>query len=228
MYAVGWRDVAVPGYDMAEIGRIDVLEYEPRTVGREHTAIVSTLASSTHPGILSKRECGANSSTALVTWTSTDVVPGDRTVHGALYEPFGAGGPIQDLGGGRGLSGTATTDGPFALGNRDFAFTLRAANGGNLTLAALELAFHDGPSLFRCGPFCAVLAGVHSLNVNVDAAGNARAPIPLLFDDKAFGLAVSAQLVVFTPSTNPGGLAPVSVTNTLRAVLGNCGYGRGA
>ena len=99
--------------------------------------------------------------------------------------------------------------------------TLTGGNNGTPTLAACSLSFSPAPTFFRCGAGCGVLLGDFSANVAMDLMGNADLPLPVGCRAQFFGLVVNAQFVLYTPTFDPCGIAPVSVSNTVQAVLGD-------
>ncbi len=218
---VGWRDMLVLGAQDSEIRMVNILPLEARPCGRQFGIRAGILHASSDPKFASKASAGAASDEAMLSWATFDLASGNQLTYRVLWEGMGSGGPVRNLGGGCGPSGTAAANGPFAFGNRDFAFTLTGSNNGSSTLAACSISFNPAPSFFRCGPGCALMPGDFSANVAMDAMGNAELAVPVGCRAQFFGLVLNAQFVVYTPSFNPCGIAPVSVSNTVQVVLGD-------
>ena len=54
----------------------------------------------------------------------------------------------------------------------------------------------------------------------LDASGKVRDRLPVSCDARVYGVGIDAQFVVSTPSVVSCGIAPVSVSNVLRAIVG--------
>ena len=126
---------------------------------------------------------------------------------------------VRDLGGACGLGGTLTAHGgPFAFGNGDFRLELTGANNGTPTAATMLVKFGNNPGFFRCGPGCALL--IQDFDVGFGVSGNATTfPLPVTCDPNVFDLTLIMQAFVLTPSVNPCGLAPTSVSNAMSLTI---------
>jgi hypothetical protein len=151
----------------------------------------------------------------LMVFADQDTTTIDSNVGLQVVGAMGAGGPVQDLGGGCGPGGLMTGNGAFALGNVDFEYQLYGV--GPLAIPFLFLGF-GGPPL-QCGvctvtdPFAVVFFA--------NTAGTAIAALPLPGDPILFGLTVEAQWVTLNVAyvgcpTAPG----VAASNRLQAQLG--------
>jgi hypothetical protein len=147
------------------------------------------------PAIASRWAADAASDEALILYGEFDLAP--PFVGNVQARPFDAmaGGPETTVGPGCGNGGTAGTNGPFALGNPDFAFTLTGADP-QAPIAAISLAHGGTP--FVCGG-CQLLPHL-ALVIAIPTAGSASYPLAVPCAAGLLGLPIEFQWLVFGPT----------------------------
>lgn len=115
--------------------------------------------------------------------------PFDRDIALQMLEVIGSGGPRTNIAPGCGLGGTAGTNGPCAVGNTDFAFTLTGADP-SAPLVLLSLALPTTTSFF-CGP-CTLLPPL-VLETLTPVGGAAQRALPIPPDNTLVNAAFRAQ-----------------------------------
>ncbi len=119
----------------------------------------------------------------------------DGVIYAQRLEAIGAGGPVIDLGGGCGGGGTLSTLGSLAIANPDFELRLQGASP--VGAPALFL-FNFGPPVFSsCGPCFSDLRSDFRINRVVGSGGFVSIPLPLPADPTLFGVAGTAQAILF-------------------------------
>jgi len=137
-------------------------------------------------------------------------------LRGQRFELMGPGGPTVDLGGGCGLGGTLSPDGPFAIGNQTFRMQLAGADPV-ATAAVLSLGFPA--SAITCGP-CRILPPValHALSIR---NGAATLDFPVGCSRGLVGGLIEAQCLLLSPSSRDCPiLAGVAASNRLGLTVG--------
>jgi hypothetical protein len=144
----------------------------------------------------------------MIAWQSSNLtLPFECDVGLRRAEAIGAGGGIVDLGGGCGGGGVAGVNGPVAVGNSGFAFTLAGAAGPS----SLVLSFNP-PVNIVCGP-CTLIP-------NFDFVfGGPPVPIPIPCDAIYLGVTADAQWLVIAPSACPS-VPFASLSNAIRVTVG--------
>ncbi|MEM7308266.1 MAG: hypothetical protein AAF682_16420 [Planctomycetota bacterium] len=185
---------------------------------------VAVLGAGTHAGspAIASQFSGAGGSTAggagpdgdeamLVYTKGALTLPFDNNIAGHVVEATGDGGPVLDLGGGCTGGGTASPDGPVAIGNAAFRVELNGADP-SATLALLNLAAPTVP--IPCGS--CVFAPPGTLFTQVPVGGSAAQTVPIPNQATLIGSKLEAQWALLPTSSSPCPLfANVSLSNRL-------------
>ncbi|MFM1871139.1 MAG: hypothetical protein RL398_561 [Planctomycetota bacterium] len=150
----------------------------------------------------------------LVVFADQSIATADANVGLQEIAAMGPGGPVLDLGGGCGPGGLAVQDGPFALGNGNFAVELYGAMP--LAVPFLLIGWPTPPQ--TCGVCTAVNAWSCSFVPNSAGYGTATVPLPA---DAAFvGLTLDFQFASFlVPYVGCPYAAGLALSNIVRATL---------
>ncbi|MCI0586044.1 MAG: hypothetical protein L0323_04285 [Planctomycetes bacterium] len=216
-YVVAWADrEGTPTFDlyMAAVDRASGLPCEPAT------GVVISTATEGSPAVGAQFGGGATSDQALVAWVQVaGTVSTNTSVLAHRVESLGPGGPVVDVGGGCGGGGFGWVNGPVAIANADFAFTLSGADPGatgSLVLVA------PAASNFPCGPCTLVpdLSASAVLSAQVSGGGAAIA-VPIPCNLALLGGGAKVQWIVFPTSASPCSSGPnVSLSNAIDATVG--------
>ncbi|MBK8979683.1 MAG: hypothetical protein IPM29_27605 [Planctomycetes bacterium] len=165
--------------------------------------------------IASQRSSGASSNDALLLFTQTGLVGQDQGILATRFSAFGAGGSIVTAGGQCGSArtvGTIGTDGPFAIGNRDFRVTLSGSTG-NIALALVGVPGLDIP----CGACVITQPVLISGSPIVLGSASYVFEVPCLLT--MIGARVTFQWLVNEPSLTASCIAGWGATPQLHARL---------
>lgn len=222
MFVVAWADAQIastPEY------RISYSNVEPGS-GLLCNLLEQTGPNTGHvssdPAACAKRAGGLPSSEALLSWTQRQNSTGNSVMKSHRYTPF-TGGAVTPVAGvaGCGTGGVVGVNGPFAVGNSEFALTLRQADP--LSPAAL-LAFDttQAPTT-SCGS-CTFLTPQLLSPLLPVTNGAADLALPLPCNAALLGFSMDVQWLVLTPvpALPPCGLFPfLSGSDAVRMVLAN-------
>ncbi|MEM7203283.1 MAG: hypothetical protein AAF628_23675 [Planctomycetota bacterium] len=172
----------------------------------------------TMPASASKASGGHTSSDeALISWNLEFKASAQHLIRYQRYEAIGAGGPIFDLGGGCSAGGTAAANGPFALGNNSFQWTL---TGADPTAPRALLSMGLGGAFFPCGG-CEFTLPVRTFSVPL-SGGNGSLSVPIPCDPQLVGGSLEVQFwPVFTQTSPCPSLRQVNTSNRLLCTVGN-------
>ena len=153
----------------------------------------------------------------MIVFASGDVTPPFASeVRAQRFEAVGTGGSVVDAGGACGAGGTAGVNGPFAIGNSSFEFTLTGADPA-ATLGFLVLGVPAGQ--ISCGA-CQLTSPIAGF-VQTVAAGTATQSFPLACSPSLLGGTIQCQWWLVTPAARPCSLVPgASFSNRLDATFG--------
>ncbi|MFY9343487.1 MAG: hypothetical protein WAT39_13405 [Planctomycetota bacterium] len=144
------------------------------------------------------------------------VVPFDRDIVVQDLEAFGPGGAVVSLAPGCGFGGTAGVNGPCAVGNASFAFTVTGCDP-TAPLVLLSLAAPVTP--LPCGP-CTLLPPT-VLETFVVLGGAAQRPLPIPADNSLVGAQIGAQWLPVFGLPGPCSTFPfLSASNLIQATIG--------
>ncbi|HKB14571.1 MAG TPA: hypothetical protein VKF62_00820, partial [Planctomycetota bacterium] len=154
----------------------------------------------------------------MIVWQSSGMgSPFAGDIKGQRVEAIGTGGPVADIGGGCGGGGTAGVNGPVAVGNSTFQFTLAGADagaaGGILVVGSFLLNFNCASCTlkpnFGFTPFVAV------------GGGAAQFPLPIPCAAELVGATFYAQWAVLPASASPCALAPdLALSDAVSVTIG--------
>jgi hypothetical protein len=151
---------------------------------------------------------------AMLVWEAVSSTEGPD-VKARLVEALG-GGPVVDLGGGCGAGGTASVNGPVAIGNPAFAFTLAGAPPG-ATAAVFNVNLPGAPVV--CGS-CSLTPFYFAIPYPL-LFGGARFALPLPCELGLLGATVEVQWTVLESGSNPCPAARgASFSNRLQVTVG--------
>ncbi|MEM7201360.1 MAG: hypothetical protein AAF628_13910 [Planctomycetota bacterium] len=170
------------------------------------------------PQIGSRVSGGSTSDEAMIVWMDAQAVPPySSEIWAQRFEALGSGGPVTDLGGACGPGGVAGTNGPAAIGNPNFAFTLTGADP-TASIAVVVLAA-PGPRL-PCGP-CQVTLPIAQAPRLTGPPGSASLPLALPCDLTLLGGQIQFQWWAVFSSASPCQLLPTaSLSNSVVATIG--------
>ncbi|MBK8975245.1 MAG: hypothetical protein IPM29_04925 [Planctomycetes bacterium] len=167
------------------------------------------------PAICAMLNGGGAENHTLLCWEHGDLTNGNSLVMRQLFDAYG-GGPVTTIAPGCAGGGTASTDGPFALGNARFQLRLGGADP-LATVAALSFAQRSAVQI-PCGS-CSFLTPLATVTRGV-SNGAAAFTLPLPCDTNLIGAALGAQWIVLAPSSTACPIAPgVAGSNILGMVL---------
>lgn len=224
VYGVAWcqpfQNVAS---NFRTIGGVNVRVGEAQTCGRQwevsrgsnHGAFGDLACASVWEG-------GGSGDRGMFAFDSQDT-SGNVLIATYRFEALGSGGSIQDLGGGCGIGGTASSSGgPLALGNSGFQLELSGALRGSSfpNGCALSLAVGRNPQVFQCPGGCDVLIPVVSVPLSL-TFGSTSYPFPVQCHATLFGAVFQAQFLVLSPTEQPCLNIPVSASNRLQLTIGD-------
>ncbi len=169
------------------------------------------------PQIATAMSGGSTNDQAFIAFASADALPPYASeVRGQLFEAIGSGGAVASAGGGCGTGGIAGVNGPLALGNSSFAFTLTGAHPA----AAIAVFVLNAPvAPIPCGP-CLITPPLVSATLPA-AGGSATLPVPISCDQALLGGMVQFQWWVASTAASPCALLPnTSFSDRVNATIG--------
>lgn len=140
---------------------------------------------------------GASDHGFLVFSEAENAPPFEGDLVGQRFEAVGPGLPPAIVGPGCGLGGVAGTNGPFAVGNASFQFTLTGAQP--TAVVFLSIALPGAPIV--CGP-CGLTNPV-SFEFKVNIGGNATSTFAVPCNPAFIGSTIETQWVSFFSTANP-------------------------
>ncbi|MBK8975611.1 MAG: hypothetical protein IPM29_06770 [Planctomycetes bacterium] len=176
----------------------------------------STALAVRSPHIVPHRRSGANSHDALLLFAQSGILSTDSGILSTRFSAFGPGGSIGSAGGQCGSArtvGTIGTDGPFAIGNRDFRVTLSGSTG-NLAIALVGVPGLDIP----CGACVITQPVLGEARSIVLGSASYVFPVPCL--PTMLGSRLTFQWIVNHPALTTSCLQGWGATQQLHARLG--------
>jgi hypothetical protein len=177
-------DVVVTAYEPLQLLTAEPEQRATTSLADERPSALVSAWSSTTP----------DEDRSLLLYSVHDQPTGDLDVWATFLETLGTGIPPVVLDPGCGGGGAITTNGPFVLGNSQFAFQLEGAPA-SAALAFLVIGWPQTP--LTCGTCSVILQG--SAFTAPVLSGSASIPMPLPFDPKFLGQSIHAQWSGVTP-----------------------------
>ena len=222
MFVVAWSDSNAGSTTDYRIGLSNVVRNSCELCNQQVLTGNGTGWLSSFPALCAMRSNGDDTDEAFLTWESRENSTGNSLLRSHRYRPFN-GGTVSPLAVvlGCGTGGNAGAEGPFAVGNPDFALTLR--NADPLAPGAILMFDTSGAAPSSCGS-CSVLTPQIFSTLYPVANGEADVPLPIPCNAGLLGFTMDVQWAVVTPTTTPVScpLLPfISASDGIRLVLSN-------